>query len=273
MINKVLTFLFFFFLIEFLATSSAPAQDSQPDSVLAEVAWVRSGTVLELMDGTRVSVHGCYAPVMHDDDARDFTRDLVIEKTVLLTNIQSLQMQRDSEHNYWFAYVTVDDSLDLGEQLLQRGLAAADTLLDHPKLSRYRQLHEWAIANSLGYWGLPSSRRPESWTDTSTEGLAGRQTYRSREDLTLFFEQHRDNLMQCYRSQRRRNPSLIGRIRVQFVIQPDGSVTSLEVLGSHWNDPVTGAMVERCVLGKTARWHYWEIAEGTVRTEYSLIFR
>lgn len=245
-------------------------ETSRAETIRTTVSWVWSGTVLETAEGARVSLLGCYAPVVHDDDAADLTHDLTDGQSIILESVRRMNFPGREDREYLLAYVRLEDGTDLGEELLSRGMAAADTLLEHDRLRRYRQLHRWAEENRIGYWALPASRRPhEDRRETQEQSPPPR----SQEDLLAFFEANKDPLVQCYQIARRRNPSLSGRIRVVFNVEASGEVSDIRIASSEWNDEGPGRNVEQCVTARVSRWQYPPVDEGVTPAEFSLVFR
>lgn len=82
----------------------------------------------------------------------------------------------------------------------------------------------------------------EDRQDGSTElvnsaGTAARDGRRSREDVTITFDQHKGALYALYARERRRSPDLEGRIVLRITIAPSGEVTDVQVLSSELNSP------------------------------------
>jgi TonB family protein len=72
----------------------------------------------------------------------------------------------------------------------------------------------------------------------------------------------------CYESQLKTNPSLSGKIRVQFVIGSTGSVGSCSVVSNSMGN----AYVQDCVCRMVGRWKFPSPDEGTVTVGYTFIF-
>lgn len=72
----------------------------------------------------------------------------------------------------------------------------------------------------------------------------------------------------CYESQLKTNPSLAGKIRVQFTIGSSGGVSSCSVVSNSMGN----AMVQECVCRMVRRWKFPEPEEGTVTVGYTFIF-
>lgn len=72
----------------------------------------------------------------------------------------------------------------------------------------------------------------------------------------------------CYESQLKTNPSLAGKIRVQFTIGSTGGVSSCTVVSNSMGN----AMVQECVCRMVRRWKFPEPEEGTVTVGYTFIF-
>jgi TonB family protein len=72
----------------------------------------------------------------------------------------------------------------------------------------------------------------------------------------------------CYESQLKTNPSLAGKIRVQFVIGSSGSVTSCSVVSNSMGN----TLVQECICRMVRRWKFSTPDEGTVTVGYTFIF-
>ena len=72
----------------------------------------------------------------------------------------------------------------------------------------------------------------------------------------------------CYESQLKTNPSLAGKIRVQFVIGASGSVSSCSVVSNSMGN----TFVQECVCRMVRRWKFPTPDDGTVTVGYTFIF-
>ncbi len=72
----------------------------------------------------------------------------------------------------------------------------------------------------------------------------------------------------CYESQLKTNPSLAGKIRVQFVIGASGGVSSCSVVSNSMGN----TMVQECVCRMVRRWSFPAPDSGTVTVGYTFIF-
>lgn len=58
---------------------------------------------------------------------------------------------------------------------------------------------------------------------------------RSEEDITMVFDQHKGALYSIYSRERRKTPGLKGKIVLELVVAPDGSVTAAKIVSSELN--------------------------------------
>jgi TonB family protein len=72
----------------------------------------------------------------------------------------------------------------------------------------------------------------------------------------------------CYEMQLKVNPSLAGRIAIQFTIGSSGGVSSCSVTG----DSMGNNLVSSCVCRRVQRWRFPPPDEGSVTVSYSFVF-
>lgn len=78
----------------------------------------------------------------------------------------------------------------------------------------------------------------------------GKSAGRSPEEVMKVVNSHASAIEYCYQRALRKNPSLKGKVSVRFIIQANGSVVSIKILGSTLGDP----SVERCIKTKMKSW-------------------
>lgn len=88
------------------------------------------------------------------------------------------------------------------------------------------------------------------------------------EVIQRIVQQNHGRFRVCYQEGLGRNPGLEGRVRVRFVIDPDGSVVNLENYGTDLPDP----QVLICVLRVFERMTFPEPEGGIVTVTYPLMF-
>lgn len=90
-----------------------------------------------------------------------------------------------------------------------------------------------------------------------------------REIIQRVIREHRREIRACYEAELQRNPNLRGRVAIEFVIAPDGSVASATVAESSMNS----REVEACVTTRMRRWRFPEPrGGGIVRVTYPFDF-
>ncbi len=106
-------------------------------------------------------------------------------------------------------------------------------------------------------------------------GLGGRRAYApmivpgvvtarggglDKEMIRRVIREHINEVRFCYESALQNAPDLSGRVRVEFLIQPNGSVASSSAQESTLADPTVGA----CVAGALRRWQFPSVSGGGV---------
>ena len=80
---------------------------------------------------------------------------------------------------------------------------------------------------------------------------------RSEEEVSMVFDQNKGQLFSIYNRERRKNPSLKGKIVLELTIAPNGTVTKVRIASSELNDPA----LERRLL---ARIKNFKFSSGSV---------
>jgi protein TonB len=93
-------------------------------------------------------------------------------------------------------------------------------------------------------------------------GQSGSGNGRSKEDVTIVFDQNKGTLYSLYARERRRSPGLQGKIVLKITIAPSGTVTDVEIVSSELNSP----SLEAGIIGriKLFRFDAMEVDEMTV---------
>lgn len=84
----------------------------------------------------------------------------------------------------------------------------------------------------------------------------------SKEEIARVVRRHQSEIRYCYETELQKNPSLRGKVAVQFVIDPVGGVSEANVAESTMNNETA----ERCILGKIRNWKFPEPEGGGVVT-------
>ncbi|MFL0809057.1 MAG: TonB family protein [Agarilytica sp.] len=75
---------------------------------------------------------------------------------------------------------------------------------------------------------------------------------RTEEEVTIVFDQNKGQLFSIYNRERRKNPSLKGKLVLEITIAPDGSVTAVKIASSELNDP----KLERRIIARVKRFKF-----------------
>lgn len=110
-------------------------------------------------------------------------------------------------------------------------------------------------------------------TPLDTGGLYASEKYKPRtpEALAAVVSKHNPAIQYCYQREVKRNSALRGEIRVRIVINPGGSVDSVNVISSTLQNP----SVEDCVVGRIKRWNDFgpsDPARGGVAIKQTYVF-
>jgi len=73
---------------------------------------------------------------------------------------------------------------------------------------------------------------------------------RDRDAVAAVVTKHNSAIQFCYQKEVRRNPNLQGKLVVRFVITPQGSIASVNIIASTLNNPA----VESCIVERLKRW-------------------
>jgi len=103
-------------------------------------------------------------------------------------------------------------------------------------------------------WGVPASFRPppELVHRVSVAGSKVEGANPKKEVIPRIIRTHFDEVKSCYDQELYRQPTLAGRILVQFTIAPSGKVSAASVLQS----TLGNAYVESCVVAAVRRWEF-----------------
>lgn len=112
-------------------------------------------------------------------------------------------------------------------------------------------------------------REREVRTPTVELGSAEVRGQLDREIIQRVVREHRREVRACYEAELQRNPALEGRISIEWVISPSGSVEATRVENSTMNN----AEVEGCLARRIRSWRFPEPrGGGTVRVTYPFVF-
>lgn len=106
------------------------------------------------------------------------------------------------------------------------------------------------------------------------EGLASKNVNRSGASIRTIADANVHLVKSCYNKYKRKDVNLKGKVRVEWTIQPDGSVTNVRMLSSEWTKPSLGRRVESCLKDVIATWLFDPIPpeSGVVRARQTYIF-
>ena len=80
---------------------------------------------------------------------------------------------------------------------------------------------------------------------------------------------HRPYYKACYEDERQRNAEVAGRIKVKFVVSPEGSVVDTQVM----DNKMAGGEFERCILNRVGAMSFPAVPNGkTTTVRYPFIF-
>ena len=85
----------------------------------------------------------------------------------------------------------------------------------------------------------------------------------------MIVNQHRPAIIDCYKILLRNNPNLKGKIEVRFAINPDGRVSSVEILES----TIRIERLQACVINRIRNWNDFGYGDPTAPDEvYRQVF-
>ncbi|WP_188151055.1 TonB family protein [Teredinibacter waterburyi] len=106
--------------------------------------------------------------------------------------------------------------------------------------------------------------------DGVTSKSSGERTgkVRSEEEVTIVFDQNKGSLYSIYNRERRKNPSLKGKVVLEITIAPNGSVTNIRIVSSQLNDPA----LERRLLARIKTFKFGEKDVEAVTVTFPIEF-
>jgi len=90
-----------------------------------------------------------------------------------------------------------------------------------------------------------------------------------RGQVAKIFRRRKSAIQYCYRKALNRNPSVQGKISVQFTIGPMGRITSIRVVSNTTQD----SSMEQCIVGKVRTWRFPKPQGGSVTFQYPFVLR
>jgi TonB family protein len=85
--------------------------------------------------------------------------------------------------------------------------------------------------------------------------------------LNRYMNRQNARLQNCYNRELASNPSLGGRIQVEFTIDTSGAVSEANLRGNELNDSVGN-----CILREVRRWRPGSVEGGTVTVRRTYLF-
>lgn len=85
--------------------------------------------------------------------------------------------------------------------------------------------------------------------------------------LNRYLNRQNTRLQQCYNRELASNPSLAGRIQIEFTIEAGGSVSDASIRNNELNDSVAN-----CILREVRRWRPGEVDGGSVTVRRTYLF-
>jgi len=120
-----------------------------------------------------------------------------------------------------------------------------------------------------GRGGIGVKGRPREETRISVQrGTPSVSGYLSAEQINRVVRANQAAIRYCYEVEVQRQPTLRGRISIQWRINLQGSVTTSRVASSTMNN----ARVEGCIVRQVRRWRFPEPDGGEVSVTYPFIF-
>lgn len=92
--------------------------------------------------------------------------------------------------------------------------------------------------------------------------------YRAEEDITIIFDQNKSVLYSLYERERRKNPSLKGKIVLEITIAPNGKVTAVKVVSSELNSP----RLESRLVSRIKTFNFGEQPVKSITVTYPIEF-
>ncbi len=104
----------------------------------------------------------------------------------------------------------------------------------------------------------------------SVAGKGTKSSSRSQDAIARVVVEHADAIENCYKKESRLNPNLKGSVTAQFVIDPSGRVTNVDIVDSS----LRNRQVENCISRRIRSWRFDRIdqSDGDVTARYKWIF-
>jgi outer membrane biosynthesis protein TonB len=85
--------------------------------------------------------------------------------------------------------------------------------------------------------------------------------------LNRFMNSQNPDLQACYNRELAANPTLSGRVEIEFTIDASGAVSGAHVRGNELNESIAD-----CILGEVRGWHPGFVEGGSVTVRRTYLF-
>lgn len=104
------------------------------------------------------------------------------------------------------------------------------------------------------------------------KGAAAAAPSRSGDAIFGKVQAESGKLKNCYNRQKTKDPTLRGKVIVQYTILANGRVQRVRVRQAQWSNRSLGKRVETCLRQNIQRWTFDPVQKGDVTTEIPLLF-
>ena len=106
------------------------------------------------------------------------------------------------------------------------------------------------------------------------EGLASKNVNRSGSSIRSIADANMALVKNCYNKYKRKDVNLKGKVRVEWSIEPNGSVSRVKIVSREWTRESLGRRVEDCLQEAISTWLFEPIPpeSGRVRATQTYIF-
>lgn len=246
-------------------------EEDVPDETMSEAAAGEEGEFGDPDDETETELPDHDAPLVDQLETPELGRafDAAIAESGALT---SLFAQNDSFANQFgadFATAGEGDAFNVGRGAMGLGGAGSGSGgggFGEGRVGGVGSLDTGGGRGQGAALGRRQARAPEARVERGTPNVSG---FLTREQIERVVRRHSRGIRFCYERELQSDPSLGGRISVNWTIGLDGRVNAQSVV----ENTMGNRSVESCILREVSRMRFDEPDGGMVNVTYPFTFR
>lgn len=246
-------------------------EDEVPDETMSEAAAGEEGEFGDPEDETETELPDHDAPLVEELETPELGRafDAAIAESGALTNIFQ---QNDSFANQFgadFATAGEGDAFNAGHGSLGLGGSGSGSGGGGFGAGRAGGVGSLDTGGGRGQGaavGRRQARAPQARVERGSPSVSG---FLTREQIERVVRRHSRGIRFCYERELQTDPSLGGRVAVNWTVGLDGRVTAQSVV----ENTMGNRNVESCILREVSRMRFDEPDGGMVNVTYPFTFR